>query len=191
MRIFMMIFTAAMLMACQPQQNTNSFNPGAMAKEAPPELMHWGKMVGQWVCTEEGLKPDGSGWQSAGTSDWGFLWSFDGWGIQDNYTSPSMAEPLEDESKRQRGINLRIYNPAEEKWILTWLTTAAKKPMSITALSDDEKIVMLVDNPNPQGFYSRITFFDIKDTTFEWKMEQSKDQQNWREVYRIHGKRKS
>ncbi len=54
----------------------------------------------------------------------------------------------------------------------------------------DERIVMLSDQPGLGGFHSRITFFDIKAGSFEWKLERSKDQKQWLEVYRIHGVRK-
>lgn len=171
-------------------QIASTFNPGTMAEGAPPELMHWGKMVGQWSTVEEGLKPDGSGWQVAGAADWDFFWAYNGWGIQDNYTSPPLSEPLEDESTRQRGINLRIYSPATQKWVLTWLTTASAKSLPMTATSDDTANVMLTDDPNAQGNYTRYTFFDMTDTTFEWKMEMSANQENWNEVYRIHGTKK-
>lgn len=170
---------------------TLPFVPGAMAHGAPTELAHWGKLVGQWSTTEEGLRPDGSGWDPSLGADWNFFWAFDGWGIQDEYFSPPLSDVLEDESTRQRGINLRIYNPAEKKWILTWLTIASTKPATFTATSSDEEIVMLADVVNPQGFHSRITFFDITATKFEWKLEWSKDQESWTEVYRIHGTRKT
>ena len=162
--------------------------PGA--NDAVPQLQHWRKMIGQWSTAEETLSVDGSGWQPGKGADWDFLWAFGGWGIQDNYTSPPLHEPLADEGTRQRGINLRIYNPKEGKWIMTWLTTASTKPQTFTARSSDEEIVMLAESKTPTGFYSRITFFDMQRTSFEWKLEYSKDQKKWNEVYRIHGTRK-
>ena len=168
----------------------NSFQPGSMAEGAPPELMHWGKLVGQWSTKEEGLKPDGSAWQDSKGADWDFFWAYNGWGIQDNYTSPPLSEVLDDESKRQRGINLRIYNPTEKKWVLTWLTVSSKKSLAISALSTDDSVVMLTDEPNAQGKHTRYTFFDMTESTFEWKMELSPDKENWREVYRIHATKK-
>lgn len=166
------------------------FSPGTMAAGAPPELMHWGKLVGRWSTAEERFKTDGSGWERSKGAEWDFFWAFDGWGIQDNYTSPPMTVAVQDESTRQRGINLRIYDPKEERWVLTWLTVKSSKPATFTAISSNEKIVMLADDPNPQGYYGRVTFFEITETTFEWKLEWSKDQKLWQEVYRIHGSRK-
>lgn len=170
--------------------NASNFVPGAMAKDAPKELMHWGKLVGRWSTTEETLAQDGSGWLPSKGADWDFFWAYDGWGIQDNYTSPPLSEAVADESARQRGINLRVFNPKEKKWVLTWLTVASSKPMTITATSTDDSVVMIPDEKTPQGLYSRTTFFDMTDKKFEWKLEYSKDQESWREVYRIHATKK-
>lgn len=172
------------------EDKSSVFIPGMMAEAAPRQLEHWGKMVGQWSTTEERLKQDGSGWQASKGADWDFLWAFNGWGIQDNYTSPPLSEKIADESQRQRGINLRIYNPKENKWILTWLTTSSSTPKNFTAASTEESIVMLSDKPDARGNHHRITFFDIAEESFEWKLEWSQDQTKWLEVYRIHGVRK-
>ncbi len=161
-----------------------------MASQAPPEVAHFAKMIGSWSTTEESLKPDGSDWQPSKSADWDFHWDYDGYGIRDYYVSPPAAQKIDNESKRQRGVNLRVYNSAEKKWVMTWLTVAALRPTGFTAISSSERIVMRSDKPGPIGFHSRITFFDIKDNTFEWKLERSKDQENWLEVYRIHGTRK-
>ena len=82
------------------------------------------------------------------------------------------------------------------KLVGQWSTSAESlnvpwaPPSGFTATSTDESIVMLSDQPGPDGFHSRITFFDIRAGSFEWKLERSKDQQQWREIYRIHGVRK-
>lgn len=167
------------------------FSPGTMSEGAPPELQHWGQLVGRWSTTEEGLRPDGSGWDPSKGADWDFFWAFDGWGIQDNYTSPPLSEALDDESTRQRGVNLRIYDPSNKQWILTWLTVASTKPQNFTATSTADEIVMSAAELNPQGFHTRVTFFAMTETSFEWKLEWSKDQESWTEVYRIHGTKKN
>ncbi len=165
--------------------------PTGPAEGAPPELAHFVKLVGEWSTTEEGLKPDGSAWQPSKGADWNFYWSFDGWGIRDDYISPPMSEAVDDESKRQRGTNLRIFNTSDKHWVMTWLTPTLKEPASFTAASTDEEIVMLSGVVNPQGFWHRITFFDMTESSFEWKLEWSKDKDQWGEVYRIHGTRKT
>jgi len=163
---------------------------GGIAEGAPPEVAHWEKLMGDWLTTEEGLKPDGSAWAPSKGADWSFYWSFDGWGVRDDYTSPPMSEAVEDESQRQRGTNLRIFNPTTEQWVMTWLTIGSTTPANFTATSTPEQIVMLSDVVNPQGFWHRITFFDMNEDSFEWKLEWSNDKESWGEVYKIHGTRK-
>ncbi len=161
-----------------------------IAEGAPPELRHWEKLIGEWSTTEEGLQPDGSSWAPSNGADWHFYWGFDGWGIRDDYTSPPLSEPVDDESTRQRGTNLRVYDTKNKQWVMTWLTVSSSTPASFTATSTDEQIVMLSDIANPQGYFGRITFFDIEQDTFEWRLEWSEDKTSWFEVYRIHGTRK-
>ncbi len=160
-----------------------------VAGGAPAELMHFEKLIGNWVTTEESLTPDGSDWVPSNGADWSFSWAFDGWGVRDDYRSPPISEPVADESKRQRGTNLRIFDPAAGHWVMTWLTVASATPVGFTATSTEQRIVMLSDVANPQGNFGRVTFFDITDSSFEWKLEWSIDKQQWTEVYRIHGKR--
>lgn len=162
-----------------------------IAEGAPAELSHWAKLIGNWSTTEERLAPDGSEWLSSKSADWSFEWSFDGWGVRDNYTSPPMSMAVDDESKRQRGTNLRIFNTETQQWVMTWLTISATEPVSFTATSTDDEIVMLSDVANPRGFFGRITFFDMTGTSFEWKLEWSRDKEQWTEVYRIHGSREA
>ena len=68
---------------------------------------------------------------------------------------------------------------------------AKAQALTMTAVSSDDEIIMFSDEANAQGRYSRITFFDITDNTFEWKLEWSSDQNLWVEVYRIHGTRRT
>lgn len=72
----LLVFSSIAL--ASPMKGGNSFQPGSMAKGAPPELMHWGKLVGQWSTKEEGLKPDGYAWQASKGADWDFFWAYNG-----------------------------------------------------------------------------------------------------------------
>lgn len=182
-------FFSAIVVACLCAGSVKA-GPAGIAEGAPPELHHWEKLIGEWSTTEEGLKPDGSAWEPSNGADWSFYWSFGGWGIRDDYTSPPTSESVDHESKRQRGTNLRIFNPRTKQWVMTWLTINSTAPATFTATSTDSEIVMLSDIANPQGYFGRVTFFDMTDTSFEWKLEWSKDKEQWGEVYRIHGTRK-
>ncbi len=181
------------LLACVAQPSadpdaTRWFSADAAA-DAPKELAHWSKMIGRWSTREEGLSPDGSEWSPSKGADWEFLWAFDGHGIQDNYTSPPLSESVDDERLRQRGTNLRIYDAKNNQWVMTWLTVQSTQAARFTAQSTDDEIVMRAEALTPTGFHSRIIFFNIKPDSFDWKLEYSKDEQNWFEVYRIFGTR--
>ena len=188
------LLCAALILYCinasANSETATIFNPGMMAEGAPSELRHWSKLVGQWAVDSEKLKRDGSGWESSGKADWDFFWAFNGWGIQDNYTSPPLSEKMEDESMRQQGINLRIYNTDTKQWVLTWLATRSAVPANFTAESTDDQVVMISDDKDANGNYRRITFYDMTEDSFEWKMEWSQDKESWLEVARIHGKSK-
>lgn len=158
--------------------------------DAPEQLQHWSSLIGKWRTTEEGLKPDGSAWQASKSAQWNFYWAMDGWAVRDEYFSPPLDDSEADPLKRQIGTNLRIFNPDKNEWIMAWLTKDGKRVDVYQATSSDKNIVMRTDPLSEGGKYRRITFFDIKKDSFEWKLEFSNDgQSNWLEVYRIHGKR--
>ena len=46
---------------------------------------------------------------------------------------------------------------------MTWLTINSTAPATFTATSTDSEIVMLSDIANPQGYFGRVTFFDMTD----------------------------
>jgi len=73
---------------------------------------------------------------------------------------------------------------------MTWLTPSSAQPQNFTATSTFDEIVMSADDIDPQGNFRRITFLDMTDDSFDWKLEWSKDKEQWLEVYRIHGSRK-
>jgi hypothetical protein len=190
MRKSIVFFVSVLLFQISASAETPASVTGKYNKEAPPELMHWGKMIGQWRTSEEGLKPDGSGWQPSKGADWNFYWALDGWSIRDEYFSPPLSEAVDAPENRQMGTNIRVYNKDKKQWQMAWVTKQARTVDVYTAVSTERNIVMLSDGKLPSGKHSRITFFEITNDSFEWKLEWSDDgQTNWLEVYRIHGKK--
>jgi hypothetical protein len=162
-----------------------TFNPNA-----PIELTHWQKMMGSWLTSEESLQADGSGWKYAGKADWHFYSAMNGSAVRDEYFSPPLSELVEQPNKRQIGTNLRVFDSDKNQWLMAWVTKAAKTVDLYSAVSDSKQIVMLSKDKTAQGKYARITFFDMQEDSFEWKLEWSNDgKSKWLEVHRIHGKR--
>lgn len=185
--IFFCIFTLSNQAIANPEANEhNSANP-----DAPEQLTHWNKIIGSWSTQEESLKRDGSGWAPSTGALWNFYWALDGWAIRDEYFSPPPDTKMEDPTKRQIGTNIRVFNKSKNEWIMAWLTKAGQRVDVYTAKSDGKTIVMYTPPLTKGAQHRRITFFDMRQNSFEWKMEFSKDgKTNWLEVHRIHGKRR-
>lgn len=155
---------------------------------APEQTKQFASMLGEWKISDSSLGKDGK-WTAGNGADWNWHTILNGHAIQDDWIQPSLSDKLDDPSKRQFGTNIRIFNPKKNQWEMAWASSGGKKVDTFTAVGGDGKIVM-------KGFYAgnntRITFYDMKKNTFEWKMEfQSKEDKNvWLEVYHIHGDRK-
>jgi hypothetical protein len=185
LRIIVSIVLVLFVCQTNARQSDTIFNP-----HAPIQLTHWQKMLGNWRTSEESLKADGSGWKSAGNADWHFYSAMNGWAVRDEYFSPPLSESVEQPNKRQIGTNLRVFDRDKQQWLMAWITKEGNTVDTYSAESDNDLIVMLSKHKTPQGKYARITFFDMQQDSFEWKLEWSDDgKNNWLEVYRIHGKR--
>ncbi len=164
----------------------NTFEPGTLNPDAPPETAQFGQLVGVWDITDETLQSDGT-WKADSGAEWIWYYVLDGHAIQDDWIAPARHVPTA-ETPRQYGTNLRIYDPAAERWDLAWISNTDRKLSTFTATMQDDALVMRGTTANGQA--SRITFFDITPTTFEWKLELGQEDGSWTEVYRIHGVRR-
>jgi len=69
---------------------------------------------------------------------------------------------------------------------MAWASVKGQQVDTFVATETADAIIMtgLFNGQN-----SRITFYDIKDTRFSWKLEFETAPEMWQEVYRIHGTR--
>lgn len=159
-------------------------------ENAPPELSHMANMIGEWAIADSVRQQDGS-WADGTGADWDFYYTLDGYAIEDIWVKPARATAVDDESSRTVGVNIRKYDPEAQQWVMAWLTKAPGGVETFTATSDDEQVVMLADAPNAQGQLRRITFYNMTGDSFDWRLEWSTDGEQWTEVYRIRGTRKT
>jgi hypothetical protein len=84
------------------------------------------------------------------------------------------------------GTNLRIYDPKEERWEVTWTATKAPGKTHIRAQQDAHgNMVMNYVSPE-QNPPRRITFFSPTREGWDWVMELSFDSgKTWTPVYKI------
>jgi hypothetical protein len=184
-RVIVSIVLVLIVCSTNAVQKDVKFNPNA-----PVELSHWNKMLGSWITSEESLQANGSEWKEAGSAEWHFYSAMNGWAVRDEYFSPPLSVAVEQSTMRQVGTNLRVFDKEKQQWLMAWITKAGKAVALFSAVSDSDQIVMLSQQKTPQGYHARITFFDMQQDSFEWKLEWSKDgNSKWFEVHRIHGKR--
>ena len=163
--------------------NEIPINIQEMSNNAPPQTMHYGRLVGKWEIKDASLGKDGK-WQTGPGANWNFYWILGGSAIQDDWISPGYKTPTPAKG-RQYGTNIRIFNPKTEQWEMAWAANSGKKIDTFKATSDDKSMVM-------NGIYNnqptRITFFDITEQRFSWKMEkQDAKTKEWQAVYKIEG----
>lgn len=180
------------LIGCaQPRANPQSaapkpaFTPGELNPDAPPETIQFGQLVGQWNIRDETKQPDGT-WQPGPGAVWNWYYVLNGYAVQDDWIAP-IPNAADGTPSVQYGTNLRIYNPQANQWEMAWTSNTGPNVTTFTATQESESLVM-------RGIYAagrpnRITFFDITETTFEWKLEIQQPDESWNEVYRIHATR--
>ena len=164
------------------KQHNSTINPLAVE-----QTKQFAPLLGEWTITDSSLDKEGN-WQAGAGADWNWYTILDGHAIQDDWIQPSLSKDI-DNSKRQFGTNIRIYNPKKNQWEMAWASNGGKKIDTFTAVGSEGKIIMT-------GFYSgantRITFYNMQANSFDWKMEfqSNTDASLWKEVYRIHGERR-
>jgi len=168
--------------------NNKEFPYGRLHPQAPAETEHWGRLAGEWDCTLD-FYSNNTWLKNVGRAKWIWKYTLDGFAVQDLWFQRWIDAPpaAAVQNRDFAGINFRMYLPAENRWEAVWFTNNGNTTSRFDATSSEEKVVMT--GTTPTGL-SRITFFDITDTTFEWKSETSTDGgETWQETTRIHGKR--
>lgn len=150
-------------------------------------VAQFGRYIGDWDIVDEGLQQDGTTWLPGNGARWNFTCVGDGIAVQDFWMPNGPAGgPVPGV-----GTNLRIYDPANERWEIAWTATQSPGFTHIRARqNDDGDIVMHWVSPElPQP--RRITFFTPTDEGWDWVMEMSFDEgENWTPVYKIKATRR-
>ena len=158
------------------------------AKTTNARQEQFGQLLGDWRIEQEVLQQDGS-WQRVTDADWSFRWALDGCAIQDFWVQPPPGSEVPEGEVRQHGTNLRVYDPEENLWRIVWASSDAPGFTTYEASAKENgELVMMGDDPDRPGVTQRITYFDISSEGWSWKMEFSRDKENWVEVARISAK---
>ncbi len=151
---------------------------------APEVVAQFGQLVGAWDCTSERRQPDGTMAPGPGTARWTFFYTLGGTAIGDVFEPPA-------DSGGPVGINLRVWNPERQVWVLAWTTAVLGRYDHFEAREEGEALIMRGEIPASGPFpdhAARITFSEISDASFEWKYEATSPggAGPWQEFSRIH-----
>ncbi len=156
------------------------------AKDAADSVKSMLPLIGDWKCKRQVRQQDGS-WQiPEQVSRWEWRYTLNGHAIQD-YWYPN-AENLEAPGM---GTNVRIYNPQNDSWLMTWTFDKLARFQNFDAKFDGESLVMDGEYPaSPRGpaHKAKITFHNISEKHFDWKYESSalNDGKKWQEGFRLN-----
>ena len=173
-KLIVMLFAAlALAMLSLPamaQDQAEAEVTGQMPVMGPPEEMKQMEyMVGLW-------KVDGKMWMDptndepmAFTATAEFEYELDGAVLEMEYISEMMGMPF-------RGMSYTTYDRERKEWQDTWMDNLTGRQMMMTGQEENGQRVMTgVDFFQGMEYLTRNTSFNITETSFDWKMEQSTD----------------
>jgi hypothetical protein len=142
-----------------------------MEAEHKAELMLFGQFVGSW--SMEGWLEQEDGTRESFTGEWHFDWALDGLAIQDVLISPPPSEHQEAEPWVEYGTTIRFYDPAAERWEITWITPVQRAVRRLSGGRVGDRIVL--ERTDADGRRHRWSFNDIERSSFIWHGEISSD----------------
>ncbi|TDF38203.1 hypothetical protein EYS14_10930 [Alteromonadaceae bacterium M269] len=145
-------------------------------------MAQFGRYIGDWDIADQTLQQDGKTWVAGNGARWNFTCVGDGIAVQDFW----MPNGAEGSPPPGVGTNLRIYDPENQRWEVTWTATRAPGQTHIQAKADESgNMVMHYVSP-AQNPPRRIIFFSPTDEGWNWVMELSFDnEKTWTPVYKI------
>ncbi|MEO9966325.1 MAG: hypothetical protein ABJF11_11085 [Reichenbachiella sp.] len=130
--------------------------------DAPEQIKDYEPMIGECKCKSYRKGTDGN-WAEPVDMIWTFQYIMNGMGVQD-YTLKSDGA---------HSGSIRQYDADSAQWYVHYYTSPlpGRAPLSYwTGNKEDGKIVLFRSQKSPQGYdgFSRLTFYDFKDTGFKW-----------------------
>lgn len=182
--VTLIIITSTGLGCVQDDSFEGSTKSQTLNNNAPAETESLGRLIGKWDAKIERLDNDGNWNPGTNKIEWHWYFILNGHAIQDDWITEKLTGDGSD-STLVYGTNIRIYNKDENKWYMAWLHGDGRKLATFTAVNENDKVIM--EGTNASGREVRITFFDIKENSFEWQQEWTFDDgKNWTVVAKIH-----
>ena len=152
-------------------------------------LQLYGRFVGSWDVEVTDHLPDGSTHIARG--EWHFGWVLQGMAIQDVWITPARDVPansLPDTYMYRYGTTLRMYEPEQQQWRITWIDPVIGLYVTQMGRQSDNGIVQ--EGQTGNGISMRWSFRDITPDSFRWIGEVADDQGHWRQQLTMRSTRK-
>jgi hypothetical protein len=179
MRLIVLSAIAVLGLGALSLRAQDSARTGATAQMppmGPPEQMkEVAYIVGNWAVTGDIFFDPTSNNPMSFTATASFEWALDSAAIILHYTSSMMGMPY-------LGMSITTFDREKKQWQEAWVDNMSARMMFMTGQqAGGHRIMEGVDYFMGKELLSRQTSFDMTDTTFSWKFEQSADQgKTWR-----------
>jgi hypothetical protein len=140
-----------------------AFVDALAASAAPsPEMQLYARFVGSWTGRCVVHLPDGATRESPAEAHFALV--LEGRAVQDVWIAPARAA-RGDAPSRMYGTTLRVYDPAERVWRITWLDPVQQLEMRMIgrAVGDD-----IVQEALADGVRTQWCFTEIRPDSFHW-----------------------
>ena len=135
---------------------------GKMNPQASPEVSEFSFLIGRNDCHEERRDPQTGQWQTPGKRIWDAAWYMNGHAVRD-WGSTSGGQTA----------NIRIFDPVDGRWKVSYFSSPTYSNGIWQGGLQGADIVLTRPQKAPNGTdgESRLTFYEIADTSFRWKGE--------------------
>ena len=145
------------------------------AADRSAQMMLYGQFIGSWNGTL--VYVDAQGIRRETTAEVHFGWVLEGRAIQDVWIAPSRSGRRADERPLMHGSTLRVYDPRQDLWHITWIDPVRQVSNRMTGRGVGGDIVQEYRGEN--GERVQWMFTDITTDAFHWVNRQSTGE-NWR-----------
>lgn len=161
------------------------------AAEHASRLMLYGRFVGAWDGTVVVYRTDGT--RGEESCEVYFGWVLEGRAVQDVWIAPARRDRTDPARPSQRdiyGTTIRVYDPREDSWQITWIEPNTNFFSRMTGRQDGQDVVQ--EYRDDEGTLCQWLFTDITQDSFRWVARESGDEgASWRVANEFFMKRKA
>ena len=131
----------------------------------------YGRFVGSWEGTVVVHEPGGGRRESSCEVHFG--WALEGRAVQDVWIAPAVRGRAPGEASRMYGTTLRVYDPKEDVWHITWIDPVRQVFNRMTGRASGADIVQ--EYRDERGARIQWMFTEITPGSFHWIARESLD----------------